>query len=206
MTLVSDVDSLEEGVSAVTFITLHQAKGLEFPVVFIVGMEDGLLPHFRSIDDPTQMEEERRLCYVGVTRAKKKVYLVRAFRRNLMGRSMITTPSRFLADVPVDKVAPVTSGWQEKSGVASSLYAWNRPSTSPSDIKDSYSLNRVPPPLPLTALPDLKAGNRVRHAQFGEGTVVSLKTAKDDTEVTVAFTGPGLKKLMLSFARLEKIV
>ena len=205
VTLVSDVDSLEEGVSAVTFITLHQAKGLEFPVVFIVGMEDGLLPHFRSLDDPIQMEEERRLCYVGVTRAKKKVYLVRAFRRNLMGRSMITTPSRFLTDVPGDKIAPVTSGWQEKGDVASSLYSWNKPLPSPSDVKYSYSREIAPPPLPPTALPELKTGDHVRHTQFGEGLVVSLKTAKDDTEVTVAFTGPGLKKLMLSFARLEKV-
>ncbi len=205
VTLVSDVDSLEEGVSAVTFITLHQAKGLEFPVVFMVGMEDGLLPHFRSLDDPIQMEEERRLCYVGVTRAKKRVYLVRAFRRNLMGRSTVTTPSRFLADVPKDKITPVTSGWQDKGDTASSLYAWNRPPTSPSDVKYSYSREIVLPPLPPAALPALKTGDHVRHTQFGEGVVVSLKTAKDDTEATVAFTGPGLKKLMLSFARLEKV-
>jgi len=100
VTLVSDVDGLDETVDTVTLITLHQAKGLEFPVVFIVGMEDGILPHFKSFDDPTQMEEERRLCYVGVTRAKQKVYLVRAFRRSLMGRSGVSQPSRFLEDVP----------------------------------------------------------------------------------------------------------
>ena len=206
VTLVSDVDSLEEGVSAVTFITLHQAKGLEFPVVFMVGMEDGLLPHFRSLDDPIQMEEERRLCYVGVTRAKKRVYLVRAFRRNLMGRTMVTTPSRFLADIPKDKIASSTSGWKEKGEIASSLYAWNQPPTSSSDVKYSYSREIPPPPLPPTALPDLKTGDHVRHTQFGEGLVVSLKKGKADTEVAVAFTGPGLKKLMLSFARLEKVV
>ena len=111
VTLVSDVDSLEEGASAVTLITLLQAKGLEFPVVFIVGMEDGLLPHFRSLDDPTQMEEERRLCYVGVTRAKKKLYLARAFRRTLMGRSMVTEPSRFLNEIPKDKIANGGGWW-----------------------------------------------------------------------------------------------
>lgn len=207
VTLVADVDSLEEGVSAVTFITLHQAKGLEFPVVFIVGMEDGLLPHFRSLDDPTQMEEERRLCYVGVTRAKKRVYLVRAFRRNLMGRSMVTTPSRFLADIPRDKIAPMTLGWQEKGDAASSLYSWNRPQNPPPDAtNNSYPRQAASPPLPPTPLPDLKTGDHVRHTQFGEGLVVGLKTAKDDTEVTVAFTGPGLKRLMLSFARLEKVL
>ena len=98
MTLVSDVDSLDPNASAVTLITLHQAKGLEYPVVFIVGMEEGLLPHFRSFDDPSQMEEERRLCYVGITRAKQKIYLVRAFRRSLIGRSQVSAPSRFLGD------------------------------------------------------------------------------------------------------------
>jgi len=94
--LVSDVDALDESPDVVTLITLHQAKGLEFPVVFIVGMEDNILPHFKSLDDPAQMEEERRLCYVGITRAKRRVYLVRAFRRRLMGGSAVNGPSRFL--------------------------------------------------------------------------------------------------------------
>ncbi len=192
VTLVSDVDSLEEGVSAVTLITLHQAKGLEFPVVFIVGMEDGLLPHFRSLDDPAQMEEERRLCYVGVTRAKKRLYLARAFRRNLMGRSMVTVPSRFLNDIPRDKIASPDSyrEWQEQKGdVAASLYSWNK----------------SPIPTPSATLPELKTGDRVRHAQFGEGVVVNLQPGKDDSEATVAFPGLGVKKLSLRLARLEKV-
>ena len=86
--------------NAVTLITLHQAKGLEYPVVFLVGMEEGLLPHRRSIDDPDQMEEERRLCYVGMTRAKQRLYLLRAFRRNMMGSSNVNPPSRFLEAIP----------------------------------------------------------------------------------------------------------
>ncbi|MBI4498657.1 MAG: UvrD-helicase domain-containing protein, partial [Chloroflexi bacterium] len=98
--LVADVDSLDDQADAVVLITLHAAKGLEFPVVFIVGMEDGLFPHLRSLDDPNQMEEERRLCYVGITRAKERLYLVRAFRRNLMGNSVPNPPSRFLKDIP----------------------------------------------------------------------------------------------------------
>ncbi|MBI2851828.1 MAG: UvrD-helicase domain-containing protein [Chloroflexi bacterium] len=189
VTLVSDVDSLEEGVPAVTLITLHQAKGLEFPVVFIVGMEEGLLPHFRSFDDPAQMEEERRLCYVGVTRAKKRLYLVRAFRRNLMGRSIVTEPSRFLADIPRDKLATGSSWQEERGGVDASQYAWEKPSLSAA-----------------VARPDLKAGDRVRHAQFGEGVVVGIKATSNDTEATVAFDGHGVKKLLMSFARLEKVV
>jgi DNA helicase II / ATP-dependent DNA helicase PcrA len=209
--LVADVDRLQDSGSAVTFITLHQAKGLEFPVVFILGMEDGLLPHFRTIDDPVQIEEERRLLYVGVTRAKKKVYLLRAFRRTLMGRSSITTASRFLADVPDDKTSTTSAGWHEKDDFSTALYAWNKP--SPLSDADLMSAKKAAsPPPPATALPDpspisrtgFKAGDRVRHSQFGEGTVINLKTGKDDTEATVAFAGIGVKKLLLSFARLEK--
>ena len=98
--LVSDTDELDGKANAVTLITLHQAKGLEYPVVFLVGMEEGLLPHRRSIDDPDQMEEERRLCYVGMTRAKQRLYLLRAFRRNMMGSSNVNPPSRFLEAIP----------------------------------------------------------------------------------------------------------
>ena len=100
VSLVADVDSMEERADAITLITLHQAKGLEFPVVFMVGMEEGLLPHSRSVDDPTQLEEERRLCYVGVTRAKERLYLLRAFRRGFRGGSEPGMPSRFLLDIP----------------------------------------------------------------------------------------------------------
>jgi DNA helicase-2/ATP-dependent DNA helicase PcrA len=188
VTLVSDVDSLDESVSAVTLITLHQAKGLEFPVVFIVGMEEGLLPHYKSLDDPTQMEEERRLCYVGITRAKKQVYLVRAFRRNLMGRSLVSQPSRFLQDIPAHLMA--SAGWWqgEETRIAEAVYSWNRPST----------------PAPRPATTEFKAGDHVHHAQFGNGIIVSYKTVKDDVEVAVAFNN-GVKKLLLSFASLEKV-
>ena len=105
VSLVADVDSMEDRADAITLITLHQAKGLEFPVVFMVGMEEGLLPHTRSMDDPTQLEEERRLCYVGVTRAKERLYLLRAFRRGFRGGSEPGTPSRFLLDIPQELLA-----------------------------------------------------------------------------------------------------
>ncbi len=100
VSLVADVDNFEQKTDAITLITLHQAKGLEFPIVFMVGMEEGLLPHTRSMDDPTQVEEERRLCYVGVTRAKERLYLLRAFRRGFRGGSEPGMPSRFLLDIP----------------------------------------------------------------------------------------------------------
>ena len=187
VTLVSDVDGLDETVSAVTLITLHQAKGLEFPVVFIVGMEDGILPHIRSFDDPAQMEEERRLCYVGVTRAEQRVYLVHAFRRSLRGMHTVNKPSRFLDNIPRHLVSG--GGWWqgEESRIAATMYSWNKIST-PS----------------ITGL-ELKAGDHVRHATFGEGIVVSCQPVKDDAEAVVVFDGVGIKKLLLSFAKLEKV-
>jgi len=187
VTLVSDVDGLNEIGDAVTLITLHQAKGLEFPVVFIVGMEDGILPHFRSFDDTAQMEEERRLCYVGVTRAKQKVYLVRAFRRSLMGSSTVNKPSRFLSDIP-QRLISGGGWWQgEENQIATAMYSRNKP-----------------PATRITIL-ELKPGDHVHHDAFGEGVVVSYQPVKDDAEVVVVFDSAGIKKLLLSFAKLEKV-
>jgi len=185
VTLVSDVDGLDESVDTVTLITLHQAKGLEFPVVFIVGMEDGILPHFKSFDDPAQMEEERRLCYVGVTRAKQKVYLVRAFRRSLMGSTAVNRPSRFLNDIPQHLISGGGLWEGEGSLATAAMYSWNAST-------------------PSSATPELKAGDHVRHAQFGNGVVVNCQPLEDDAEVVVAFNG-AVKKLLLSFAQLEKV-
>jgi len=194
--LVSDVDSLDETTDRVTLITLHQAKGLEFPVVFIVGMEERLLPHIRSFDDPAQMEEERRLCYVGITRAKRRLYLVYSFRRTLMGSSSVTRPSRFLEDIPRHLIS--TPGWWQEGTdrVTEAVYSWNRP---PSDAPD-----RPREPVVPGELPHLKAGDHVRHTQFGEGVVVSCKEVRDDSEVTVAFVDQGVKRLLLSYAGLTK--
>jgi DNA helicase-2/ATP-dependent DNA helicase PcrA len=196
ITLVSDVDGLDDVVDAVTLITLHQAKGLEYPVVFMVGMEEGILPHIRSFDDPAQMEEERRLCYVGITRAKKKVYLLRAFRRNLMGASTLNTPSRFLKDIPTNLVKNSGNGFGQNQynerPVRSDMYSWER------NIP-------VPAAAPVADLPELKAGDRVKHSQFGQGTVVSCKPANNDSEVVIAFPDVGIKRLLLSFAKLEKV-
>ncbi len=174
--LVSDVDDLDEKAGRVTLITLHQAKGLEFGVVFITGMEEGVLPHIRSFDDPGQMEEERRLCYVGVTRAKSRLYLVRSFQRSLSGISGPRPPSRFLGDIPKHLVAPV-SGY-EKAAV---------PAQARPDI------------------PFLAVGDQVRHKAFGEGTVVDCLAVADDQEVTVNFQGVGEKRLLLSLSKLEKV-
>jgi len=183
--LVTDTDSYNEKVNAVTLITLHAAKGLEFPVVFILGLEEGLLPHRKSLDDPDQMEEERRLCYVGITRAKKRVYLIRAFRRASMGAVSVNLPSRFLMDIPSHlRTTPhgKTVETQPMAKAATKAKA------------------------PVIEKPPLSAGDHVKHAKFGEGIVVSCVPSGSDQELTIAFKGEnGLKRLMLSFAPLEKI-
>ena len=193
ISLVSDVDSLDESKDALTLITLHQAKGLEFPVVFIIGLEERLLPHSRSMDDPAQMEEERRLFYVGITRAEERLYLFRAFRRRLMGMSMAGTPSRFLADIPrelIEQPAAVAKPWQ-----------WTRRRG-----RTEATAGAVPPLGATTeAGPPLRTGDKVRHKAFGDGIVVNCIASGDDYEATVAFKAAGVKRLLLSIAPLEKV-
>ena len=188
--LVSDIDELEGTPDRVTLITLHQAKGLEYGVVFIVGVEEGLLPHFKSMDDPLQMEEERRLCYVGITRARRRVYLVHAFRRNLMGRSTVNQASRFLQDIPKRLIA----GGDIWQAAESRLGTENK----------NRQVN-TQPAAPKAPAAEYKTGDKVRHAQFGEGVVISSSVKGNDYELVVAFQGVGMKKLLLSFAKLEKM-
>jgi len=184
VSLVSDIDELDEKPDAVTLITLHQAKGLEFPAVFIVGMEEGILPHRRSFDDPEEMEEERRLCYVGITRAKKRLYLLRSYRRSLFGGSTANPPSRFLQDISPHLISP-RGLWEE----------------SPTPVASAYS---QPSSRPSSALA-LKVGDHVRHSKFGPGIVMNCLPTRDDQELTVAFEEAGVKKLLASLAPLEKI-
>jgi DNA helicase-2/ATP-dependent DNA helicase PcrA len=209
VSLVSDTDNLDEKADAVTLITLHQAKGLEFHVVFIVGLEEGLLPHIRSMDDPAQMEEERRLCYVGITRAKERLYLHRAFRRGFRGGSEPTMPSRFLADLPQELiVAPrSTAPVARRPGIVPeqpARTAQPKPSAATlaaSKKRPEESVGPVAAPKPALA-----TGDKVRHAMFGDGIVTSSKPSGDDFEVTVAFKeGRGIKRLLLGRAPLEKV-
>jgi DNA helicase-2/ATP-dependent DNA helicase PcrA len=163
------------------------AKGLEFPVVFIVGLEEGLFPHSRSFDDPEAMEEERRLCYVGITRAKERVYLVHAFRRTMYGESQVSEPSRFIADIPDHLIA----GRREAAfGEEERRYRWQVqwPTASEPAVVGQF-----------------ETGDRVRHRIFGEGIVIESKVTGDDEEVTVAFEEKGIKRLLASFAKLEKL-
>ena len=186
--LVSDLDSLEEDVDAVTLLTLHSAKGLEFPTVYITGMEDGMLPHTRAFDDPEGMAEERRLMYVGITRAKDRVYLTYAFRRFLFGNSDVNIPSRFLGDIPLDLTdGYISSGTshQQQMGGYQRQTTWDQPAITRTETPLTY-----------------QTGMRVQHAKFGEGVVVESKRTSGDEEVTVSFKAHGIKRLAASFARL----
>jgi|CXWL01.1.fsa_nt_gi DNA helicase-2/ATP-dependent DNA helicase PcrA len=196
--LISDADTTPDnddpGSGRVTLITLHSAKGLEYPIVFMIAMEEGVLPHIRSFDDQAQMEEERRLCYVGMTRAKQRLYLVRAFKRYNMGSSSHNPPSRFFKDVPQVLIS-------QRSAVRSQYEAVER---GPSRYREGLARKDDRPPVPEELV--FAGGERVRHPRFGEGIVVSSQKVKDDQEVSVAFKGEvGMKKLMLSFAPLEKL-
>jgi DNA helicase-2/ATP-dependent DNA helicase PcrA len=187
--LVSDVDNLGDTADAPVLMTLHMAKGLEFPVVFIVGLDEGLLPHIRSLDDPEQMEEERRLCYVGITRAKDRLYLVHTFRRSVYGNNEVSEPSRFLRDIPPH----LLQGWKEPT-----------PSHRPAVERATRWPAQAAPPQPPASL-RFQVGDRVRHPTFGPGLVMQSTPAGTDVEVTVVFEKAGVKKLLASMARLEKM-
>jgi len=186
ISLVSDLDAMREGESAVTLMTLHMVKGLEFPVVFLCGLEEGIFPHNRALIDPADVEEERRLCYVGVTRAIEELCLTHAKRRNSFGSAYLHPPSRFLGEMsgltflnaPAIPAVGLSGGWDD--------LAMPAPSISEADV-------------------DLSAGDRVVHAKFGVGTVLEVRGAGGDAFVTVDFTDVGRKNIMLNYARLEKV-
>ncbi|SUZ59461.1 uncharacterized protein METZ01_LOCUS12315 [marine metagenome] len=199
--LVSDVDGLQGGddsdidADAITLITLHQAKGLEYDAVFLVGLEEGMLPHSRSVEDPAQIEEERRLLYVGMTRARKRLYMFRAFQRRFHGQSGSQMASRFLLEIPESLIT--IRDIRGHSRVADRI-------PDPMWTKRAAS---TPAPRPATRSADeFLPGEKVRHGVFGEGVVVSSSGSGSDTQLTVAFVGEGVKRLMLSFAPIERIV
>lgn len=190
--LVSEVDNLSGDVAAPTLLTLHSAKGLEFPIVFITGLEDGLLPHSRSFDEPEEMAEERRLAYVGLTRAEDRVFLTYAFRRVRWGSSEATVPSRFLEDIPEE----LTTGSWRTTGYSARKWetSWERPSTVKVATASHTSLE-----------PQFSVGQRVMHNSFGEGIVLESHAQGDDQVVTVNFDECGEKRLLASFAPMEVI-
>jgi DNA helicase-2/ATP-dependent DNA helicase PcrA len=255
--LVSDQDELEEAPDRVTLITLHAAKGLEFPVVFMVGMEEGLLPHRRALEDERELEEERRLAYVGMTRAKDRLYLVHAHHRSTYGVGAQSDPSRFLSELPEELLAAERSaapfrrggdwprgtdddgGWLP-GGYRSPTRRMNEPlrpislpdmtappgprpvgrqldaarervasasyrAAGPVDLgSGTFSAPGAGDALGAEEDPAWKAGDHVRHRRFGDGIVVSSRIVKGDEEVTVAFVGEGVKRLIAAYAGLER--
>ena len=184
--LVSDVDELEEGARGVTLMTLHSAKGLEFPVVFLTGMEEGVFPHARSLDDTADIEEERRLCYVGLTRAQKRLFLSYALHRRLHGYGP-GEPSRFLQEMPEDELTLLN------------LRAGGGEAREAPPAPESTGFGPADDDLPLAV------GAQVRHARWGEGLVVGVERAGQDTIVTVRFASVGRKRLSLQYAHLEEL-
>ncbi len=193
--LVADVDELSEEVDAVTLMTLHSAKGLEYPVVFLTGLEEGLLPHSRSMESPVEVAEERRLLYVGMTRAERRLYMTYAYRRSWRGYrdSEPSAPSRFLEDLP-DKVLEESSNRRRQA---------SRPSWASQSWRTSS-----PVPTPAASKPDLqyKSGQRVSHSFYGEGMVIESILEGRHEMVTVLFgNGIGVKKLLGSMAPMEPV-
>jgi len=205
LSLLSDVDEEAGSKSArVLMMTMHSAKGLEFPVVVIAGLEEGLFPHSRSAGDEAELEEERRLCYVGITRAERRLVLTSAARRRFYGDYQSTEPSRFLDEIPAELVEIVPSTFASPGGNFSQFRAtsYGRGSGFRGRIREetpSYAYENEDQSSPS----GLKPGLRVRHAQFGVGTVVSVEPLDDDTKVIVRFNTVGQKTLRARFARLE---
>jgi DNA helicase-2/ATP-dependent DNA helicase PcrA len=182
--LISDLDSANFDGQAVTLMTLHAAKGLEFPVVFMIGLEESLFPHSRALYDQSEMEEERRLCYVGMTRARKELYMTYASQRLLYGGLQHNPPSRFLSEIDA-QYQEVAAGTE----VSFSFSPINNPSESEIDLNEPH------------VIPELFEGDTVEHKLFGRGTVMEL----DGDVVVIYFKGKGMKKLQISFAGLTKL-
>ena len=202
--LVSDQDTVPEAASAPTLLTLHAAKGLEFPQVMIVGLDEGLLPHSRSRDDPEEMAEERRLFYVGLTRAKDRLYLVRAERRGTRGSYEDTLPSSFLADLPEELLSERRrySSYREGSSWRDRGNSWQRQS-SHSPGGSSYASNSQS--AASTLQPRYTSNMRVRHVIWGEGWVLESRLEDGDETVDVAFDSVGFKRLVASLANLTVV-
>lgn len=199
--LVSDIDDAEIGEDAVTLMTLHSAKGLEFPVVFLVGMEEGVFPHARTLLDENEVEEERRLCYVGITRAERCLYLSNARMRMIFGHTVSYPPSRFLQEIPrrlihvykkpvVQKVVMRREEPKHEYRPAANWFLQNKSSFMPKE-NSTGSIFR--------------AGDKVSHSKWGNGTVVSVKDTSDGQEVKVAFAGAGIRSLLTKYAVLKKL-
>lgn len=198
LALVSDIDNLEEDASQVTLMTLHAAKGLEFPVVFLIGLEEGVFPLSRALMEESELEEERRLAYVGITRAEEALYLTNAFSRTLYGRTQYNRPSRFVEEIdqelleiegmrPTPKKTPV---FAKKTAA----YSYKQPETAVVSSKSATGGEKN----------SWKPGDKVKHKKWGLGTVVRVSGTSKDLELDVAFPSQGVKRLLAAFAPIEK--
>ncbi|MDR3710033.1 MAG: UvrD-helicase domain-containing protein [Capsulimonadaceae bacterium] len=207
VSLVSDIDTYDEEPNSVTLMTLHSAKGLEFGVVFLAGMEEGIFPHMRAFQSLTELEEERRLCYVGITRAKEQLYMSYAESRMVFGNVQRNAVSRFIAEIPATLYIPTSMRPSSQAAYAPTFDPETRrtPTQAAPRWADISGANNgakkvVAPPVNLP----YKTGDKVTHAKFGRGTVVQITPENGDAKVSVAFPAPvGIKTLMASFAKLE---
>jgi DNA helicase-2/ATP-dependent DNA helicase PcrA len=181
ISLVADIDELEEGSATVTLMTLHNAKGLEFPIIFIIGLDDGVFPHIRSLGDPSELEEERRLCYVGITRAQDRLFMTNAWSRMLWGGTNYNPPSRFLAEIPEELVTKVDKRRRRAQY-----------ETEPTTAHPTVDASQIAP------------GDRVFHNKWGTGVVLEINGTGDRAEATVEFDDLGQKRLLLAWAPLKK--
>ncbi|MEY4795865.1 MAG: ATP-dependent helicase PcrA, partial [Actinomycetota bacterium] len=207
--LVADTDQIDSD-NHVTLMTMHAAKGLEFPVVFIVGMEEGIFPHSRALTDQRELEEERRLAYVGITRAKEKLFLSHAWSRNLYGSTQYNPPSRFLDEIPgelLQREGSVDSGADEGRGSyrprpeqnTGKKIEWTR-ATVPKYRRGGDAVGDL-----TGANSGLKVGDDVEHPSFGEGVIVNIRGSGESAEATIEFANHGKKHLAMAWAPLKKI-
>ncbi len=216
--LVSDTDQIEDDDSKVTLMTLHSAKGLEFPVVFLVGAEEGIFPHIRALTEPEELEEERRLAYVGITRAREKLYLSHAWSRTLFGSTQYNPPSRFLDEIPAELVEHMGEG-RRTSGRSSyrpdgggRREGWSAWSDRMADagrerIVDAAinAGNRAATTTTGAEGIGLRMGDDVRHAKFGDGVIILIEGDGDKAEAVVRFPGVGEKRLLLAWSPLQRL-
>lgn len=225
--LVSDVDVMDDEARAVTLMTLHSAKGLEFPVVFIMGMEEGIFPHSRSMWDAGELEEERRLCYVGMTRAQRRLYLLCARSRRIFGQTMNAVPSRFLDEVPERLVEDLNERYDQELQEARARLHQMGALRNVSDRRETARFGETPasqergglrvipggrspypdarPNVPEQQKGYFKPGDRIRHPKWGTGTVVQIEQAGPDEVLTLAFPDIGVKKVMAGVVPIEKL-
>ncbi|SHI87829.1 ATP-dependent DNA helicase PcrA [Geosporobacter subterraneus DSM 17957] len=196
ISLVSDIDQMEEQENAVVLMTLHSAKGLEFPIVFLAGMEEGIFPISRALFSDQDLEEERRLCYVGITRAKEILFLTHALVRTLYGRTNYNSISRFINEIAEDYIdmdKQEEARKQEQSLVPDP------------GIYRGLSMDIKTKPAANASSSEIKPGSKIRHEKFGVGTVISIKGSGEKAELTIAFDNAGIKKLVLGFAPIKMV-